>query len=315
MRPVWSGSLSLGLVTVPVRLYSAVEDHTIHFRQFQRGTEDRIRYRRVNERTGKEVGYEDIVKGYELDSGDYVLVEPEELDEIAPGRSKSLDIESFVDLAEVDPAFFDKTYWLAPAKEEFERPYVLLLEAMRTSGKAGVAKFVMRGREYLALTRAGDDVMVLDTLHFAADLRDPAKELPDLPGKAKARGKELDMAIDLIEAMSDDWRPEDYRDTYTDRVRELIKAKKKGDTVTPASEPGEPTKVVDLFEALSKSVESGKAKKKGTGPKKATAAKKKQQPDLSSLSKGELEKLARERDIKGRSKMTRAGLEKALKAS
>jgi DNA end-binding protein Ku len=303
-----------GLVTVPVRLYSAVEDHTIHFRQFQRGTEDRIRYRRVNERTGEEVGYEDIVKGYELDSGDYVLVEPEELDEIAPGRSKSLDIESFVDLDDVDPAFFDKTYWLAPAKEEFERPYALLLEAMRTSGKAGVAKFVMRGREYLALARASDDVMVLNTLHFAADLRDPAKELPDLPGKAKARGKELDMAVSLIEAMSDDWRPEEYRDTYTDRVRELIKAKKKGETVTPASEPGEPTKVVDLFEALSKSVESGKAKKKGAAPKKGTAAKKKQ-PDLSSLSKGELEKLARERDVKGRSKMTRAGLEKALKAS
>ncbi|RSM57103.1 Ku protein [Amycolatopsis sp. WAC 01376] len=309
MRPVWSGSLSLGLVTVPVRLYSAVEDHTVHFRQFQRGTEDRIRYRRVNERTGKEVGYEDIVKGYELDSGDYVVVEPEELDEIAPGRSKSLDIESFVELDAIDPMFFDKTYWLAPAKDEFERPYALLLEAMSSSGKAGIAKFVMRGREYLALVRSGDGVMVLNTLHFAADLRDPAEQLPDLPGKAKARGKELDMAVNLIDAMSDDWRPEEYRDTYTDRVRELIKAKKKGDTITPATEPGEPTKVVDLFEALSKSVESGKAKKK-SGAKKPPA-----KQDLSSLSKADLEKLARERDIKGRSKMTRAGLEKALKAS
>ncbi len=306
MRPVWSGSLSLGLVTVPMRLYSAVQDHTVHFRQFQRGTGDRIRYRRVNERTGKEVDYEDIVKGYELDSGEYVPVEREELDEIAPGRSRSLDIESFVELADVDPTFFDKTYWLAPAKEEFERPYALLLEAMRSSGKAGVAKFVMRGREYLALVRASDEVMVLNTLHFAADLRDPAKELPELPGKAKSRGKELDMAVDLIEAMSDDWRPGEFRDTYTDRVRDLIKAKKKGETITPSEDPGEPTKVVDLFEALSKSVESGKGKKKGTAAKK---------PDLSSLSKAELERLARERDIKGRSKMTRARLEKALKAS
>ncbi|EME61631.1 Ku protein [Amycolatopsis decaplanina] len=314
MRPVWSGSLSLGLVTVPVRLYSAVEDHTVHFRQFQRGTEDRIRYRRVNERTGKEVGYDDIVKGYELDSGEYVLVEPEELDEIAPGRSKSLDIESFVELDAIDPMFFDKTYWLAPAKDEFERPYALLLEAMDSSGKAGIAKFVMRGREYLALVRSGDGVMVLNTLHFAADLRDPAEQLPELPGKAKARGKELDMAVDLIDAMSDDWRPEEYRDTYTDRVRELIKAKKKGDTITPATEPGEPTKVVDLFEALSKSVESGKAKKK-PGAKKPPAKKAAAKKDLSSLSKADLEKLARERDIKGRSKMTRAGLEKALKAS
>ncbi|MEV6910705.1 Ku protein [Amycolatopsis sp. NPDC051071] len=296
MRPVWSGSLSLGLVTVPVRLYSAVEDHTVHFRQFQRGTEDRIRYRRVNERTGKEVDYDDIVKGYEFDSGEYVLVEPEELDEIAPGRSKSLDIESFVELDGVDPVFFDKTYWLAPSKEEFRRPYALLLEAMRSSGRAGVAKFVMRGREYLALVRSGDGVMVLDTLRFAADLRDPAEQLPDLPDKARGK-KELAMAVDLIDAMSDDWRPEEYRDTYTDRVRELIKAKKKGETITPGTEPGEPTKVVDLLEALSQSVKSSKKK------------------DLSSLSKADLEKLARERDIKGRSKMTRAGLEKALKAS
>ncbi|GAB3733328.1 Ku protein [Amycolatopsis oliviviridis] len=308
MRPVWSGSLSLGLVTVPVRLYSAVEDHTVRFRQFQRGTEDRVRYRRVNERTGKEVDFDDIVKGYELDSGEYVVVEPAELDEIAPGRSKSLDIESFVELDAIDPMFFDKTYWLAPAKDEFERPYALLLEAMRSSGKAGIAKFVMRGREYLALVRSGDGVMVLNTLHFAADLRDPAQELPDLPGKAKARGKELDMAVNLIDAMSDDWRPEEYRDTYTDRVRKLIKAKKKGETITPAIEPGEPTKVVDLFEALSKSVESGKAKKSG-------AKKPPDKKDLSSLSKADLEKLARERNIKGRSKMTRAGLEKALKAS
>ncbi len=296
MRPVWSGSLSLGLVTVPVRLYSAVEDHAVHFRQFQRGTEDRIRYRRVNERTGKEVDYDDIVKGYEFDSGEYVLVEPEELDEIAPGRSKSLDIESFVELDDVDPMFFDKTYWLAPAKEEFERPYALLLEAMRSSGRAGIAKFVMRGREYLSLVRSGDGVMVLNTLHFAADLRDPAEQLPDLPGKARGK-KELAMAVDLIEAMSDAWRPEEYRDTYTDRVRKLIKAKKKGKTVTPAAEPGEPTKVVDLLEALSQSVKSSKKR------------------DLSSLSKAELDKLARDRDIKGRSKMTRAGLEKALKAS
>ncbi|WP_181770952.1 non-homologous end joining protein Ku [Amycolatopsis pittospori] len=318
MRPVWSGSLSLGLVTVPVRLYSAVEDHKVHFRQFQRGTEDRIRYRRVNERTGKEVDYDDIVKGYEFDSGEYVLVEPEELDEIAPGRSKSLDIESFVELDDIDPMFFDKTYWLAPAKEEFERPYALLLEAMRSSGRAGIAKFVMRGREYLSLIRSGDGVMVLNTLHFAADLRDPAEQLPDLPGKAKARGKELDMAVDLIDAMSDDWRPEEYRDTYNDRVRKLIKAKKKGKTITPAAEPGEPTKVVDLFEALSKSVENGKSTKKassGKSAKKTSAKKTPARKDLASLSKADLEKLARERDIKGRSKMTRAGLEKTLKAS
>ncbi|WIX74999.1 Ku protein [Amycolatopsis carbonis] len=300
-RPVWSGSLTLGLVTVPVRLYSAIEDHTVHFRQFERGTSDRIRYRRVNERTGDEVELAEIVKGYELDDGDYVLVEPEELDEIAPGRSKSLDVEAFADIADIDPMFFDRTYWLAPASSDYDKPYSLLLAAMAKTDKAGVAKFVLRGREYLALVRAGDGVMLLDTLHFAADLRDREKSLPDLPEKAPARGKEFDMAVDLIEALTEDWRPEDYRDSFTDRVHELIAAKRKGDKVTPAAEAAEPTKVVDLFEALQRSVKNGKRR-----------GKKEKGPQLSDLTKAELDELAREREIKGRSKMKRADLERAL---
>ncbi|MEV0067573.1 Ku protein [Amycolatopsis sp. NPDC050768] len=300
-RPVWSGSLTLGLVTVPVRLYSAIEDHTVHFRQFERGTSDRIRYRRVNERTGDEVELAEIVKGYELDDGDYVLVEPEELDDIAPGRSKSLDVEAFADLADIDPMFFDRTYWLAPAGSDYDKPYSLLLAAMAKTDKAGVAKFVLRGREYLALVRAGDGVMLLDTLHFAADLRDREKSLPDLPEKAPARGKEFDMAVDLIEALTENWRPEDYRDTFTDRVHELIEAKRKGDKVTPATEAAEPTKVVDLFEALQRSVKNGKPR-----------GKKEKGPQLADLTKAELDELAKEREIKGRSKMKRADLERAL---
>ncbi|MGW4490251.1 non-homologous end joining protein Ku [Amycolatopsis sp. NPDC004368] len=307
-RPVWSGSLTLGLVTVPVRLYSAIEDHTVHFRQFERGTSDRIRYRRVNERTGDEVDLGEIVKGYELDDGDYVLVEPEELDEIAPGRSRSLDVEAFADLADIDPMFFDRTYWLAPASSDYDKPYSLLLAAMAKTDKAGVAKFVLRGREYLALVRAGDGVMLLDTLHFAADLRDREKSLPDLPEKAPARGKEFDMAVNLIEAMTEDWRPEDYRDTFTDRVHELIAAKRKGDTVTPAEEAAEPTQVVDLFEALQRSVKSGK--RRGKSDKSS-----KKGPKLADLTKAELDQLAKEREIKGRSKMKRADLQQALEAA
>lgn len=302
-RPIWSGSINFGLVTVPVSLYSATEDHSIHFRQFERGTSDRIRYRRVNERTGKEVDYDKIVKGYELDDGEYVLVEPEELDEIAPGRSRTIDIESFVDLEEVDPIYFQRTYWLGPAKEEFHRAYALLLQAMAKTNRAGIARFVMRGREYLAAVRAGDGVLTLNTMHFAADIRDPAKELKALP-ELKARGKELDMAVDLVDSMTEQWRPEQYEDTYTARVKKLIDDKKAGRTVTPESGPSEPTKVVDLFEALSRSVEGRKGGKRG-----------KKKADVSSLSKADLEKLARERDVKGRSKMTRAELEKAVKAS
>ncbi|MFD8494514.1 Ku protein [Amycolatopsis sp. NPDC059657] len=298
-RPIWSGALNFGLVTVPVQLFSAVEDHTVHFRQFERGTSARIRYQRVNEKTGEEVGYDDIVKGYELDDGDYVLIEPGELDDIAPGRSKTLDIETFVELAEIDPMYFDKTYWLAPSKDEFGKAYALLAQAMAKSGKAGVAKFVMRGKEYLALVRAQDALLLLSTLHFAADLRDPAKVLPRKAAKPKPKPKELDMAVSLIDSMTDDWRPGDYRDGYTARVRKLIKDKKAGRKVKPEAEPREATGVVDLFDALSRSV---RGRKGASG-------------DLSDVTKADLDKLAREKGIKGRSKMNRADLEAALRAS
>jgi DNA end-binding protein Ku len=301
-RPIWRGAINFGLVTVPVELYSATEDHTIGFRQFERGTSDRIRYRRVNERTGKEVEFSDIVKGYELDDGDYVLVEPEELDEIAPGRSRTIDIEAFVDLDDVDPIYFQKTYWLAPAKEEFNRAYSLLLEALAKSNKAGIAKFVMRGKEYIAAVRAGDGVLVLNTLHFPDDIRNPSKELRTLPEKSSTRGKELDMAVTLIDSMADEWKPEAYRDTYTERVEKLIADKKAGRTVTPESEPAEPTKVVDLLDALSRSVKSRQGKAKPALDL----------PNLCDLSKADLDRMARELDIKGRSKMSRAELENAI---
>jgi DNA end-binding protein Ku len=306
-RPIWNGALNFGLVTVPVELYSATEDHSIHFRQFERGTSDRIRYRRVNERTGKEVDYNDIVKGYEIDKGDYVIVEPEELDQIAPGRSRTIDIQSFVDLDRIDPIFFQKSYWLAPAKEEFDRAYGLLVQAMDRTNKAGIATFVMRGKEYIAAVRAGDGVLVLNTLHFAEDVRDPAKELRKLPAKSSARGKELDMAVNLIDSMTEEWAPQEYHDTYTERVRKLIEDKKAGRTVTPEAEPAEPTKVVDLFEALSRSV---KGRARGSGSRSRTSAKK--GPDLSELTKAELDRMARDLDVKGRSKMSRAELERAI---
>jgi DNA end-binding protein Ku len=305
-RPVWSGALSLGLVTVPVELYPAVADHTIHFHRFERGTADRVRNRRVNERTGDEVAKDEIVKGYELGGGDHVLVEPAELAEIAPERSRRIDIEQFVELAEIDPWFFDKTYWLKPAKEDFAKAYGLLLRAMDRSEKAGVAKFVLRGKEYLAAIRAGEEVMVLNTLHFAAVLRKPKDVMGKLPELPKPRPKELDMALALVDEMTAPWRPGDYRDEYSQRVEKLIKAKKAGKEITHEEEPEPSADVVDLFEALSRSVKN----RKGGGK-----APKKKEPDLGDLSKSELDQLAREQGVKGRSKMTRAELEKALKAS
>jgi DNA end-binding protein Ku len=298
-RPIWSGAINFGLVTIPVELYSATEDHTISFRQFERGTSDRIRYKRINEWTGKEVAFSDIVKGADLGGGEYVIIEPEELDAIAPGRSRTIDINSFVELEEIDPIHFQKTYWLAPAKEEYGKSYSLLLQAMEKTNRAGIASFVMRGKEYLTAVRAGDGLLVLNTLLFPEDIRDPAKELKSLPEVTTARGKELDMAVNLVESMTDEWRPEDYHDTYTEQVEKLIDSKREGKEIVAEAEPSEPTKVVDLFEALSRSVE---------GRKKPRA----ETQDVSDLSKSDLDKLAKDLDIKGRSKMTRAELAKAV---
>jgi DNA end-binding protein Ku len=314
-RPIWSGAINFGLVTIPVELYSATEDHTISFRQFERGTSDRIRYKRVNERTGKEVAFSDIVKGADLGGGEYVIIEPEELEAIAPGRSRTIDINSFVELDEIDPIHFQKTYWLAPAKEEYGRSYSLLLQAMEKTNRAGIASFVMRGKEYLTAVRAGDGLLVLNTLLFPEDIRDPAKELKTVPEVTTARGKELDMAVSLIDSMTDEWRPEDYHDTYTQQVEKLIEDKREGREIVAETEPSEPTKVVDLFEALSRSVESRKQRRDGgeetgstTSAKRANAT----ADDLDDLSKADLDKLARELDIKGRSKMSRDELAKAV---
>jgi DNA end-binding protein Ku len=309
-RPIWSGAINFGLVTIPVELYSATEDHTISFRQFERGTSDRIRYKRVNERTGKEVAFSDIVKGADLGGGEYVIIEPDELEAIAPGRSRTIDINTFVELDDIDPIHFQKTYWLSPAKEEYGRSYSLLLQAMEKTNRAGIASFVMRGKEYLTAVRAGDGMLVLNTLLFPEDIRDAAKELKSLPEITTARGKEIEMAVSLIDSMTDDWRPEDFHDTYTEQVEKLIEDKRDGKEVVAETEPAEPTKVVDLFEALSKSVE-GRKKRRDT-PAASSSASEGSADDLDSLSKADLDKLARDLDVKGRSKMSRDELAKAV---
>ncbi len=259
-RAIWSGSINFGLVSIPIAMYSATEDHTVHFHQFQRGTADRIRYQRINERTGKEVDYADIVKGAEVGGGDYVIVEPEELDAIAPGRSRTLDITRFVDLNEIDPVYFQKTYWLAPTSEEYTRPYALLREAMARTNRAGIATFVMRGKEYLAALRADDGALALHTLFFADEIRNPADELDNLPEQPPASGKELDMAKTLIESLSGPWQPQDYHDTYTERVERLIDDKRRGGEVVAEAEPPAPTEMSDLLETLQRSISSAQRK-------------------------------------------------------
>ncbi|MEV7068584.1 Ku protein [Streptomyces collinus] len=348
-RAIWTGVVSFGLVSVPVGLYSATEDHTVHFHQLQRGTADRIRNRRVNERTGDEVNTGDIVKGYEVGEGEYVIVEPEELDEIAPGRSQTIDITDFVDLEKIEPVFFDRTYYLAPRGEEYTKVYELLRAALAQSNRVGVATFVMRGKQYLTALRAEDKVLVLQTLHWADEVRDPRKELPELPSGRASKGKELEMALQLIDSLEGPWDPSRYRDTYQEKVRELVKAKAEGQEVAAAEEAPTATNVVDLMQALQGSIDqAGGGPRKSTGPKskqseparkkaRKPAAKTAKKPaarkappkasrasadsraqrgvgkrELRQLSKAELYERATEHDVPGRSRMSHEELVDAL---
>jgi DNA end-binding protein Ku len=317
-RAIWTGSITFGLVSIPVGLFSATEDHTVHFHQFQRDTSDRIRNQRVNERTGKEVEYSDIVKGAEVGDGEHVIVEPEELDSIAPGRSRSLEITDFVDLDEIDLIYFNRTYWLAPTSDQHSHPYGLLLEAMKRTNRAAIGTFVMRGKEYLTAIRPDGDVLALETMFFADEVRDPAKELDNLPDTGKAKGKELDMANQLIESMSGPWRPENYHDSYQDRVRKLIEDKHRGREVVTEPDASEPTEVSDLLAALERSVSESRDRggAKGSADRKGSRAgagrKGGQADDLAEATKSELLELARELDIEGRSRMRRDQLIEAV---
>lgn len=298
-RAIWTGSVSFGLVNVPVGLYSATEDHTVHFSQFEKDTPDRIRYKRVNERTGDEVDYSDIVKGYDIGGGDYVIVTPDELEQVEPGKSRTIEITDFVEQQAIDPIFYRNTYYLAPQGDGSERPYGLLLQAMQEADRVAIACFVMRGKQYLAALRPDGDVLALETMYFADEIRDPAKELDGLPQGQKFQKRELDMARSLIDSMTVDWDPDQYRDTYRERVMDLIQAKRRGEKVVTEGETGDSAAVLDLMQALERSLDRSPKGKKAD--------------DLADMSKDDLYEKAQELGVSGRSKMTREQLAKAIR--
>ncbi|MCM2578603.1 non-homologous end joining protein Ku [Streptomyces meridianus] len=343
-RAVWSGALSFGLVAIPVQLFTATESHTVHFNQIQRGTSDRVRNKRVNERTGEEVPPEEIVKGFDMGDS-YVVVEPAELDEIAPSKSMGLEITGFVDLDEVEPIFFDKTYYLGPKDKQYGKVYSLLLEALTRSNKAGIATVVMRNREYLVALKAEGDVLTMHTLHWADEVRDPRREIGNLPERTDVSDKELQTAVQLIEALSMDWDPEEFHDTYRDRVMELVEAKRTGETFEKGEPPPRSTNVIDLMDALQASVDQAKGSRgaKGGAKKQEEQADKEEAParpptrlkdaghkrrtpaasqktdkkaakasELEGLSKTELYHRAADAGVHGRSTMSRDELIKAL---
>ncbi|MDH4170786.1 MAG: Ku protein [Acidimicrobiia bacterium] len=263
-RAIWSGSISFGLVSIPVKLHSAVRRKNVRFNQLDRASGQRVRQKRVAGDDGREVPYDDIVKGYELPSGEYVIVTDEEMAALDPEAVRTIDISEFVDLAEIDPIFYDSPYFLAPDATT-AKPYRLLAEAMEQSQKVGIARFVMRTKQYLAAVRPQSGRLLLSTMVYADELVDPA----EVDGFAYLDGvdvskKELDMAVQLIESLSEDFTPEKHSDDYRTAVLELIERKAAGETeVVPAPVEAGSDTVVDLMAALEASVaEAKKARKR-----------------------------------------------------
>jgi DNA end-binding protein Ku len=319
-RAIWTGSIGFGLVSIPVRLYSATQQKDIGFHQFERGTGKRVRYERVAEGTDREVDYDDIVKGYEVSKDEYVLVEPEELEAIEPGRSRTIEITDFVDLDEIDPIYFEKTYFLGPEQDTgAERPYALLHRAMTDRNKIGICTFVMRGKQYLASIRPYQRALALETMYYPDEVRS-VDEIENPPGDVDLDPRQLEVAEELVESLSTRWNPSKYNDEYRARVLELIEKKAKGQAVVLPERAEEP-RVRDLMEALRRSVE---AARKGERPKAETTGRdggrkrrgggdRDEEADLLSLSREELDERARRLDIKGRSKMSKQELAEALK--
>jgi DNA end-binding protein Ku len=255
-RSIWSGFLTFGLVSVPVGLYPATADQTIHFHQLHRGTSNRIRYKKVDEASGEEVDTADIVSGYDVGGGEYVVVTREELKDVAPGRSETIEISDFVDLDQIDPVFFRSTYYLAPRGKGAERAYALLRQAMRETAKVGVATLILRDKEYLAAVRPGDEVLILETMYFADEIREPGEEFDTLEDAA-FEGRELEVAKQLVESLTVDWSPEAYHNSYRARVEDLIERKREGQSVVFTEE--RPTSnVIDLTAALEASLAQAK---------------------------------------------------------
>jgi DNA end-binding protein Ku len=303
-RATWSGFLSFGLVSVPVGLYTATADQTIHFNQLHKGTSNRVRYKKVDEDTGEELSTEDIVNGYPLGGGEYVVVTREEMAGAAPGKSELIEIQDFVDLGEIDPIFFRQSYYLAPKGKGSDRAYALLLEAMNETNKVGIATLVLRDKEHLVAIRPSEKVLMLETMYFEDEIRDPQQELETLPEIGHASPRELKIAKQLIDSLTDKWEPSRYQNTYRERVEELIEKKRKGNAVVFGDEERPKSNVVDLMSALQASIERSSAKGR---PQKAAAK-------VSTAKKSSSLKVSDHREKLGLDAMTKADLlERATK--
>jgi DNA end-binding protein Ku len=271
-RAIWSGAISFGLVNIPIKLYNAVSRKSVHFNQLDSRTGARIKYQKVSAADGEVVPAEAIVKGYELAGGEYVTVSDEELSALDPEASRTIEIEQFIDLADIDPLYYDTAYYVAPDKATL-KPYALLVRAMEETGKVAIARFVMRSKQYLCAIRPKDGALVLSTMVYADEINVP-EEIGEITGAAdvEVSAKELTMAQQLVESLTEPFEPERFEDTYRNKVLELIEAKAAGteEVIAPPTPIAE-DKVVDLMAALEASVKEAKEARKRHPTSRAAA--------------------------------------------
>jgi DNA end-binding protein Ku len=272
-RAIWSGAISFGLVNIPVKLYSAVSRKTVRFHQIDAESGARVRQKRVGP-DGEEVAYEQIVKGYEIGPDRYVMITPEELESLEPQKTRTIDIEDFVDLEQIDPIYYDHPYYLAPDTGA-AKAYRLLVDAMEESGKVAVARVVLRSKEHLVAIRPRNGALAMETMLFSDEVipADSLEELAAADGDIKTSDRELTMAQQLIDSLSSEFEPEKYHDEYRERVLDLIERKAQGETIVIEEPEAEPQQVPDLMAALEASIASAKkpAKKPAKAKKKAAA--------------------------------------------
>ena len=268
-RTMWKGAISFGLVSIPVGLYPATEEKTLRFNQLHDKDHGRIKYQRVCAKCGEEVPYEHIVKGYEYEKDNYVVLEDEDFDAVPVASGRAIDIVQFVELEEIDPLYFQKSYYLVP-EETGLKAYTLLRQAMQEDGRVAVAKIAFRDKEHLATLRFKDDVFVLETMYWPDEIR--AHDFEVLDKKVTVRSQEVQMAKSLIDNLTQEFKPEEFRDEYREALLGVVEKKVAGEEVERVEEP-ETTKVVDLMEALKASVEA--TKEKAAPAKKSTARTKK----------------------------------------
>jgi DNA end-binding protein Ku len=305
-RPLWSGAVSFGLVNVPVRMFGAVREHRLHFNYVHEPDGSPIGYAKICKAEDVPVPDDEIVKAFELDDGEWVYLTDEDFEaaRAAIEGGKTIQIREFVPQEEIDPAYFESSYYLAPDSGA-ERPYALLARALERTGLTGVATFVMRDREHLAALRVRDGVIVLERMHFADEVQPPDEHAPS---GVHVADKELEAAVDLIEKLAGSFEPEQYEDTYRERLCDIIRAKRKGERVPVAEVEEEPEEPEDLLAALRASVEEAKRRRPA-----ARRNGRSRRDGGGDVSKDELLERARRLDIQGRSKMSKDELAAAVR--